>query len=162
MKYMLRAKRWSALDFIYPRRWGTTEQCVFFNSEKDILDFFKLLLEEDIVQKTRDMDKHDLEFETVMYLSSNKFSFREIIRNRFSKLLDIIKSLSPPPADMWRFYYATYRLKCNPKNYRLYTIVEHEARGLKFEKIQYFSWYKFYNKCLESGMKEDFAFISAD
>ena len=54
MKYMLKAKRWNLMRYVYDncRKYGTTDQVLFFDSEKDVLNFFKFALEEDIGEKT--------------------------------------------------------------------------------------------------------------
>lgn len=174
MKYFLKSKRWSILDFVYDRSFGTNERVLFFDNEKDILSYFKLALEEDIVKKTQLLDQesrwndggHTI-FQTVMQLSSTKILFGKLLKDKFAFFKELyVNNLSPEEQKQigqsyWNFYKLEY-LKCNPANYKIYTFEEKDVRGKKLKVIQKLTWYQFYKKCLESGMTDDQVVFNAD
>jgi hypothetical protein len=163
MKYMLKAKRWGLMRYLYDngRFYGITDQVLFFDSEKDVLNFFKFALEEDISDKTASMEsKYSgiAPFEAVMQIASSKVPFRELLKHNFHWFNTIVASKLHGD-NSYRHYWTTGNLKCNPQNYKLFTIVEKEMRGTKLQAIERFTWYKFYKKCLASGLtKEQVAF----
>lgn len=165
MKYVLKAKRWNLMRYAYDncRKYGTTDQVLFFDSEKDVLNFFKFALEEDIADKTASIDdKYNSNgitaFESVMEIASSKIPFRELLKHNFRWFNTVVSSKFGSD-HQYRSYWITSNLKSNPHNYKIFTIVEKEIRGTKLQAIERFTWYKFYKKCLESGMtKEETAF----
>ena len=165
MKYMLKAKRWNLMSYLYGncRKYGTTDQVLFFDSEKDVLNFFRVALEEDIADKTASMDKNHYyngaeSLQLVMEIASSNFKFRDVVKNRFNMFIDMAaKALGKD--NTYRSYWISYTLKCNPRNYKLFTIVDQDIRGCKFQKIEAHTWYKFYKKCVADGMKKDFSLI---
>jgi hypothetical protein len=162
MKYMLKAKRWGLMRYLYDncRKYGTTDQVLFFDSEKDVLNFFKFTLEEDIGEKTASLSvkttsyhsaRCQKSFETVMKIASSCWSFREILKNDFNWFKRRAYQKEDGYTDRW----VVGHLKCNPANYKIFTIQEQEIRGYKFQKVELFTWYKFYKNCLASGMAEE-------
>lgn len=155
MKYFLKAKRYSLLDFLYNKKYGTAERVLFFDSEQDVISFFHLALEEDIVESSRNMDKSNgcwsedgmATFETVMQFSSEKIGFRDQLRNNFEHFVKT-------------YFSHEYQLKCNPRNYKLFSIQEKEVRGHKLNVVENLTWYKFYKKCLAAGMTQDEMILS--
>jgi len=166
MKYMLKAKRWNLMRYAYDncRKYGTTDQVLFFDSEKDVLNFFKFALEEDVADKTASMDDNRYSstgitaFESVMEIASSKVPFRELLKHNFRWFNNIVASKLNSDT-MYRSYWTTSNLKCNPQNYKIFTIVEKEIRGTKLQAIERFTWYKFYKKCVASGLtKQELVF----
>jgi hypothetical protein len=164
MKYMLKAKRWNLMRYLYGRFYGTTDQILFFDSEKDVLNFFKFALEEDIADKTASMDDNRYytngiaAFEAVMEIASCKVPFRELLKHNFRWFNNIVASKLNSDNN-YRHYWISRNLKSNPQNYKIFTIVEKEIRGTKLQAIERFTWYKFYKKCLASGLtKEEITF----
>lgn len=155
MKYMLRSKRWSVLRFLYchSRKFGTNDQVLFFDNEKDVLSFFNFALEEDIANATATMDTSysGLEkLQSVMKISSaSPISFRKVLKNRFQYFRDI----TIVENEYSRYWY-TQSLNCNPRNYNLFTIEEKEVRGFKLKVVEHLSWFGFYKKCRANGMND--------
>ena len=171
MKYFLKAKRYSILNFLYDHSYGSTERVLFFDNEKDILSYFKLALEEDLVKKTELLDKENTWddgghaiFQTVMQLSSTKISFAKLLKDKFDflKQLHLNNESSANVKDSWRRFHKLQYLKCSPDNYKIFTIEQKDVRGNKLKVIQKLTWYQFYKKCLESGMTDDQIVFNAD
>jgi len=160
MKYMLKAKRWGLMRYAYDncRKYGTTDQVLFFDSEKDVLNFFKFALEEDVADKTANMDSNyytggPAALQTVMQIASTEMNFREVIKKGCSIFRNMATSAFGDK-DEYRSHWVAYQLKCNPRNYKIFTIQEHEIRGYKFQKVELSTWYKFYKNCLASGVSK--------
>ena len=155
MKYMLKSKRWPVLRFLYnhSRKFGTTDQVLFFDNEKDVLSFFNFALEEDIANATATMDTrynyNGLEkLQSVMKISSaSPISFRKLLKNSFQYFRNIAVG------ENYRYWH-TQSLNCNPRNYKLFTIEEKEVRGFKLKVIEHLSWFGFYKKCRANGMND--------
>ena len=155
MKYLLKAKRWSLLDFLYDRGYGTGERLIILDGEKEVFDFFKMTVDEDIADKTTRMGDYytgSAGLETVLQISSSAVSFRKLLKHKFEWFRCILDTKFDD--NKHRAYWINYSLKCNPNNYKIFTIAEKEIRGSKFQVIEKFTWYKFYKKCLASGMTE--------
>lgn len=170
MKYFLKPKRSSLLDFLYDRKYGTNERVLFFDSERDIISFFRLALEEDIVNSSQRMNNNNsywgesgmTTFQTVMEFSSQKIGFRDLLRNKFAYFAKTYFSHDPQKEgsrEWWRGLYHVSYIKCNPRNYKLFTIQEKEVRGHKLNVVENLTWYRFYKKCLAAGIgKEEMVF----
>jgi hypothetical protein len=168
MKYMLKAKRWGLMRYLYDncRKYGTTDQVIFFDSEKDVLNFFKFALEEDIADKTVSMDENRYTsgiaaFEAVMQIASCKIPFRELLKHNFRWFNASVASKLNSDSN-YRSYWISMNLKSNPQNYKIFTITEKEIRGTKLQAIERFTWYKFYKKCLASGLTKEETTFNAE
>lgn len=163
MKYFLKAKRYSILNFIYDRKVSTTDRVMIFDNERDILSYFDLALEEDIVGLTQTLES-DYKWgygglpmlQTAMQISSKAVPFRDLLKNRFAAFKSMFISNRGPTKDRWdTSWYKVGQFKCNPKNYKLFKIVETDIRGKKLKTVQHVSWYQFYNNCIENGIPKE-------
>lgn len=158
MKYMLKSKRWPVLRFLYNHssKFGTTDQVLFFDNEKDIISFFNFALEEDIANATafmgttyNGMDK----LAGVMNIASSEpVSFRNLLRHNFNFFRKIL--VKATTSDEYHMYWYTSSLNCNPRNYKLFTIEERDVRGTKLKVIEPLTWYRFYKRCRANGMTD--------
>ena len=158
MKYVLKPKRWSIFNFLYSYKYGTGDRLVILDGEKQVLDFFKIALEEDIAEKTSSMDNNSyysggtIAFEAVMEIASCSAPFRKLLKHNFKWFRDILETKLID--NKYRAYWIANTMKCNPRNYKIFAITEKEVRGSKFQVIERLTWYKFYKECLASGMTE--------
>lgn len=156
MKYMLKSKRWSVLRFLYchSRKFGTTDQVLFFDNEKDVISFFNFALEEDIANATETMETRwngmDRLAGVMNIASSEPVSFRNLLRHNFN----FFRKIAKKDSDDYHTYWHTSSLNCNPRNYKLFTIEERDIRGTKLKVIEPLTWFGFYKRCRASGMTD--------
>lgn len=158
MKYMLKSKHWSVLRFMYDhsRKFGTTDQVLFFDDEKEILSYFNFAIEEDIAKASSNMNAYNgLEkLQNVMKIASApSISFRDLLRHGFSYFRELIDNDSGERN--YNMYWHVSTLNCNPKNYKLFTIEEKQVRGTKLKVIEPLTWFRFYKKCVANGLSKD-------
>jgi hypothetical protein len=156
MKYMLKSKRWPVLRFLYnhSRKFGTTDQVLFFDNEKDIISFFNFAIEEDVANATANMDSQwrgmDKLTAVMNIASSEQVSFRNLLRHNFN----FFRKIAKKDSDEYHMYWFTSNLNCNPRNYKLFTIEEKDVRGTKLKVVEPLTWYRFYKRCRANGMTD--------
>lgn len=168
MKYLLKSKSYSLLDFVYERHEASQNRMLFFSDEKEILDFFSFAIDEEIASTTANMDIQDNSWQyggvammqTALQISNTKISFRDMLKNKFSWFKDMYSS-NNPSTKPWHARWKVKQMKCNPNNYKIFSMASKEVRGRKFNIVNELTWFEFYKQCVAIGLKPDELVISS-
>jgi hypothetical protein len=156
MKYMLKPKGWSLLDFLYDYHYGTTDRAIFFDNEEEVISFFRFTVEESVADATANINSWQGEdrLTVVMNLASKPVSFINAIKNNFHYFT--VHCVLPSSEKTWyQSYSMKGNLKFNPKNYKLFVIEEKQVRNHKFKVVQHLTWNRFYKKCVSLGLTNE-------